>query len=178
MHELNQTTVMVNINKNPCWVTLSESLQNVELLKLKYFRVVDLPDTADFPPRFLFLDVQGMRDRPCLTTNKPDISWGSTTVSPPSGLGYPLYFKLEEQEPATTDGWNHFVIHGDQTLLGWHLKDLNRLSDFCLSLRNERNLPLTFGVDTVAMFIFEVHYRGKRNLEPAEQVKQYSRLHS
>lgn len=165
--------VQVTMNSNSYHVTLMEPLEQVESMYLEYFKIVNLP-LANFIPKFLYLDIQGLRDRPKLNLNKTN-GWTSTVISPPSAHGYPLYFKLDNEfVPGVQDTYR--VVHGWQKKMGFHVGEMNRVSDFKVTINNEAQIPIPFAADTVAQLVFKVRYLGKRNLDPNEQVRQYSKF--
>lgn len=174
------TIVNIEINSNPSNVVLNEPLLNVEWLELEYVRIVDLPD-AGFPPKFVYLEIEGLQNRPRLTTNIiRDGTWVSTTHPPPSTHNFPLYFKLDQQGTGVVSGLEYpvKVLHGKQKSINFLVEEFARLSDFRIKLVGANNQPLTFAANTVAQFVWRAHYQGKRNLDQSEHIRLYSRLHN
>lgn len=174
------TIVNIEINRNPCDVVLQEPLLNVEWLELQYIRLSDLP-SANFPPKYLYLELGGLRNGPRLTTNViRDGTWNSTTHPPPSNHNFPLHFEVSTQglnNVAVVD-WPYRVIHGYQHGINFLVEEFGRLSDFNVKICGADHLPIPFEAETVAQLVFRAHYQGKRNLDQGEQVRLYSRLHN
>lgn len=173
------TIVNIEINSNPSNVVLNEPLTNVEWMELEYFRLTDLPD-PNFPPKYLYLEITNLQSRPRLVTNVVrDGSWNATTHSPPTNHNFPLYFKLGTQSTGLVTGLEYpvKVLHGKQKGVNFLVEEFARLSDMQIRVCGPDQAPIAFGPETVAQFIFRAHYQGKRNLDPASQVRLYSRLH-
>lgn len=172
------TIVSIEFNKNPTNVVLSEPLMNVEWLELQYIRIVDVP-YVNFPPKFLYLEINGLKNGPRLVTNViRDGSWTSTTHAPPSGRSFPLHFEVAEQglQVLATLDWPYRTLYGFQHGINFLVEEFSRLSDFQVRILGENHLPLTFDNSTVAQLVFRAHYDGKRNLDPAEHLRRYNKV--
>lgn len=166
----NDTTLLIEVNQNPCQATLMEPLQNVSRLQLVYFRCAHL---TVFPPEFLYLELDAISARPRLhTSTSQNQTWTATEHYPPRPSNYPLLFDLANQgTPAT-----YPIIHGYQGKMGMVIEDIGRLSDLKVKLCDGKQIPVAFGTETVLSLTFRVWYEGKRNLDPSEQIRLYSRF--
>ena len=172
------TIINIEINKNPAHVVIPESLQNVEWIQLEYFKLANLAD-ALFPPSFLYLEIMNIRERPRLLANViRDGDWTATTHNHPTSNHYPLCCKNEINGWIAGDPTATKVVHGKQTNMAFLVEDFGRLSDFTIRILGEDQQPIAFDTETIAQLLFRVHYQGKRNLDPSEQVSRYSKLHN
>lgn len=164
------TILNVVINRNPYNVVLSEPLYNVEFLQLEYFRLSNM-GVFLYPPAQMYLELNNLKSRPRLVTNViVSNDWQSTISLPPTGAHYPLYVKTD---PISTGAR---VIHGKQSHMNYIVEDFGRLSDFQVKIIGPDQTPITFDVQTTAQLVFRVHYQGKRNLDPNEHVRLYSKF--
>ena len=160
------TVLSICLNRNPGHVTLSEPLYNVDFIRLDYFRLANM-SALWWPAPQLYLELDNLKARPRLTSNViRSGDWSSTISAPPTAAHYPLYFKTDPIDTGAR------IIYGRQHL---HIEDIGRLSDFEVKLCGPQQTPIEFDVNTVLQLVFTVHYQGKRNLDPNEHVRLYSK---
>lgn len=163
------TILNICLNRNPGHVTLSEPLYNVEFIKLEYFRLSGCNAAIASP--HLYLEVDNLKARPRLVTNViRSNDWTSTINTPPTASHFPLYVKSDAID------FGFHIFHGKQSHMNFIVEDFGRLSDFQVKILGANQTPIAFDPQTVVQLVFRVHYQGKRNLDPNEQVRQYSKF--